>query len=109
MTVVNASCLFPDRMRLFPIRKLPDGTPCIIGTPPDQPAPDGSKLVVYSPTGGHTTLHPGSQPYEAYYEIHLGDFVGIIEYSADKEFLMVYSYHIQFIHGNLAHGVPAEL
>lgn len=95
--------------RKFPVHHLPDGTACVAGTAPNQQAPDGSKLVVYSPKGGHTTAHPGAQPYEVYYEIHLGDFVGIIEYSADKEYLMVYSYYIQFIHGNLAHGVPAEL
>ena len=68
--------------RKFPVHHLPDGTPCVAGTAPDQQAPDGSKLVVFSPKGGHTTAHPGIRPYEALYEVRPGDFIGVLNRNA---------------------------
>jgi len=110
VSLVNGSCFFPDRNRLFPIRKLPDGTPCIIGTPPDQFNADNAKVVVYSSTGEHTKAHPGNKPYEMLYEIHLGDFVGVLEHDLSMDCYVAYSYHIQFIGPDgMAHGVPAAL
>jgi len=108
--VVNGSCLFSGRNRLFPIRYASDGTPCIIGTPKDEPNDDNVIIVVFKPTGGTTKTHPGKKSCEVYYEIHLGDFVGIVEHDMSMDCIVVYSYHIQFIDNDgLAHGVPARL
>ena len=92
--------------RKFPVHHLPDGTPCVAGTAPDQQAPDGSKLVVFSPKGGHTTAHPGTEPYEALYEVHPGDFIGMVNRNSTT---FLDSYMVLRFEENYAITVPAKL
>lgn len=108
--VVNGSCLYPDRNRLFPVRYLPDGTPCIIGTAPGEPDEQGTAISVFSAAGGLAPMHPDPDTGAVWYEVNLGDFVGVYEYGSDIADLILYSYQIRFISPtNLAHGVPAIL
>lgn len=92
--------------RKFPICNLPDGTACVAGTAPDQQAPDGSTMVVFAPEGGHTTAHPGAQPYEALYEVHPGDFIGVLNQNTT---IFLNAYMVLRFEDDFAIGVPAEL
>ena len=92
--------------RKFPVHHLPDGTPCVAGTAPDQQAPDGSKLVVFSPKGGHTTAHPGTRPYEALYEVRPGDFIGVLNQNTT---IFLNAYMVLRFEDDYAIGVPAAL
>ena len=92
--------------RKFPVHHLPDGTACVAGTAPDHQAPDGSKLVVFSPKGGHTTAHPGTRPYEALYETHPGDFIGVLDRGSA---ISLNAYMVLRCEDDYAIGVPAAL
>lgn len=92
--------------RKFPVHHLPDGTACVAGTAPDQQAPDGSKLVVFSPKGGNTTAHPGTQPYEALYEVRPGDFIGVLDRGSA---ISLNAYMVLRFEDDYAIGVPAAL
>ena len=92
--------------RKFPVHHLPDGTACVAGTAPDQQAPDGSKLVVFSPKGGNTTVHPGTQPYEALYEVRPGDFIGVLNQNTT---IFLNAYMVLRFEDDYAIGVPAAL
>ena len=108
--VVNGSCLYPDWNRIFPVRHLPDGTPCIVGTAPGEPDEYGTAIAVFAATGGLRPMHPVPATGDVWYEVHLGDFVGVYGFDTENDCLRLYSYKIQFIEDNtLAHGVPAAL
>ena len=92
--------------RKFPVHHLSDGTACVAGTAPDQQALDGSKLVVFSPKGGHTTVHPGTQPYEALYEVRPGDFIGVLDRGSA---ISLNAYMVLRFEDDYAIGVPAAL
>ena len=92
--------------RKFPVHHLPDGTACVAGTAPDQQALDGSKLVVFSPKGGHTTAHPGTRPYEALYEVRPGDFIGVLNQNTT---IFLNAYMVLRFEDDYAIGVPAAL
>ena len=92
--------------RKFPVHHLPDGTACVAGTAPDQKAPDGSELVVFSPKGGRTTAHPGTEPYEALYEVHPGDFIGVLDRGSA---ISLNAYMVLRFEDDYAIGVPAAL
>ena len=92
--------------RKFPVHHLPDGTACVAGTAPDQKAPDGSELVVFSPKGGRTTAHPGTEPYEALYEVHPGDFIGVLNRNSA---ISLNAYMVLRFEDDYAIGVPAAL
>ena len=108
--VICASGLYPDQNRIFPVRHLPDGTLCIVGTVPGEPDAQGVALSVFAATGGLRPMHPIPSTGDVWYEVHLGDFVGVYEYDVENGHLWLYSYKICFIEDNtLAHGVPAAL
>ena len=108
--VICASGLHPDQNRNFPIRHLPNGTPCIVGTAPGEPDAQGVATSVFAATGGLRPMHPILGTGDVWYELHLGDFVCVYEFDTENDCLRLYSYKIQFIEDNiLAHGVPAAL
>ena len=109
MTVINASSLNQSN-RLFPVRHLPDGTACIVGTTPGEPDAYGTAISVFAVTGGLRPMHPDPETGSVWYEVHLGDFVGVYAFDTENNCLFLYSFQIQFIGpNNLAHGVPATL
>lgn len=110
MTIINASGLNPDQNRIFPVRYLPSGTPCIIGTAPGEPDEYGTAISVFAATGGLRPMHPIPETGDVWYEVRLGDFVGVYEFDTENDCLRLYSYKIMFIEDNtLAYGVPAAL
>lgn len=108
--VIAGNLFAPGRNRLFPVKYLPDGTACIVGTAPGEPDTFGTAIAVFAATGGLTPMHPVPDTDAVLYEVHLGDFVAVYEYGSDDADLILYSYQIQFIdNAGLAHGVPAAL
>lgn len=102
--------MHPDRNRLFPIRYLTDGKPCIVGTIPGEPDENGTAISVYSAEDETLApMYPTPDDKNVWYEIKLGDFVIVYDYCSDIADLIIYSYQIQFISNDLAHGVPARL
>ncbi|MBO4973241.1 MAG: hypothetical protein J6D17_00470 [Bacteroides sp.] len=109
MTVINASCLYPDRERPFVIEYLSDGTPCIVGSIAAEASTTEESLFVYSKHGGHTKKHPHSEPGKVLYEIHTGDFVLAYVPDLANDCLYIYSFYISLIGPILATGIPAVL
>ena len=108
--VVNGSCLYPEQNRIFPVPHLPDGTPCIVGTAPGEPDAQGVAISVFAATGGLRPMHPIHGTGDVWYEVHLGDIVGVYEFDTENDCIRVNSYKIVFIEDELlAHGKPAIL
>ena len=112
MTIINASCFYPDRQRPFPIKHLSDGTPCIVGASRVETTEKAESVFVFKKTGGLTKTYPYFAPNKAdqvLYEIHTGDFVGVYAYDPELDCLLIYSFYISVIGPVLATGIPAKL
>lgn len=107
--VINSNFLNPNQKQKFPIRRLADGTPCIVGTVPKQQTPDGTTLIVFSPAGTYTSMHPGERSNEVLYEIHKDDFVFVMDRCNNVANYEINSFHILFITNDFAYGEPAVL
>ena len=75
--ILNAA----PQARQFPVIRLEDGTPCIVG---DQ------FCKVFLADGGHTATHPYTEPDKQLCEVHPGDFIGVREDVNGTIFLRTY-------------------
>lgn len=109
MTVINASGINPGQERLFPVRRLSDDTPCIVGSATEKASSNDNSLFVFSSEGERTKTHPLPEADKCLYEIHTGDFVGVYEVDSSKEIMLISSYYISRITQEIAVGIPAIL
>ena len=68
-------------MKEFPIIRLDDNTPCIVGD---------DSLKVFLSTGGLTTLHSCDLPDKHLCEVHPGDFIGVRETANETIYIRLF-------------------
>ena len=102
--------LIPRGSRLFPLRYLTDGSPCIVGTIPGEPDENGTAISVYLAEDGELApMYPTPDGEDVWYEIKLGDYVVVYEYCCQDADVYICSYQIQYISDDCVHGVPVNL
>lgn len=102
--------LIPRGSRLFPLRYLTDGSPCIVGTIPGEPDENGTAISVYMAEDGELApMYPTPAGDDVWYEIRLGDYVVVYEYDFYDADIYICSYQIQDISNDFARGVLVDL
>lgn len=96
--------------RIFVLRFLNNGQPCLIGnSKKHMEENDESFIVVFDPDGNRRNYHSLPELGKCLYEIHTSDFIGIFEYDNINDILLVNTYKVMRITDKLAYCVHCIL